>query len=125
VVQKWGTEELVETLEQGLTADPDHIGLLHFYIHAVEASSNPGRALQVAHRLSALPMEPAAAHLVHMPAHIYMRVYMRVGDWEAAVESNEHATHHALDYRLSNNPTAQPACGHCADFRTLPTSRLA
>jgi tetratricopeptide (TPR) repeat protein len=107
-----GTEELVETLEQGLTAEPNHIGLLHFYIHAVEASSNPGRALEVAHRLSALPMEPAAAHLVHMPAHIYMRV----GDWEAAVESNEHATHHALDYRLSNNPTAQRACGHCADF---------
>jgi hypothetical protein len=73
-----GTEELVETLEQGLTA-----------------SSHPGRALQVAHRLSALPLEPAAAHLVHMPAHIYMRV----GDWEAAVESNEHATDHALDYR--------------------------
>jgi hypothetical protein len=85
-----GTEELVETLEQGLTAEPNHIGLLHFYIHAVEASSDPGRALGVAHRLSALPMEPAAAHLVHMPAHIYMRV----GDWEAAA-SNPHATHHA------------------------------
>jgi len=107
-----GTEELVDTLEQGLTTEPNHIGLLHFYIHAVEASSNPGRALQAAHRLSAQPMEPAAAHLVHMPAHIYMRV----GDWESAVESNEHATHHALDYRLSNNPTAQRACGHCADF---------
>ena len=107
-----GTEELVETLEQGLASDPDHMGLLHFYIHAVEASSNPSRAFEVAHRLAALPMEPAAAHLVHMPAHIYMRV----GDWEAAVEANEHATHHALDYRLSNNPKAQHACGHCADF---------
>jgi len=107
-----GTEELVGTLEQGLSAAPNHIGLLHFYIHAVEASSDPGRAFQVAQRLSALPMEPAAAHLVHMPAHIYMRV----GDWEAAVESNEHATHHALDYRLSNNPKTQRACGHCADF---------
>ena len=107
-----GTEELVETLEQGLASDPDHMGLLHFYIHAVEASSNPSRAFEVAHRLAALPMEPAAAHLVHMPAHIYMRL----GDWEAAVEANEHATHHALDYRLSNNPKAQRACGHCADF---------
>ena len=107
-----GTEELVETLEQGLASDPDHMGLLHFYIHAVEASSNPSRAFEVAHRLAALPMEPAASHLVHMPAHIYMRV----GDWEAAVEANEHATHHALDYRLSNNPKAQRACGHCADF---------
>jgi tetratricopeptide (TPR) repeat protein len=107
-----GTEELVEILEQGLASEPGHIGLLHFYIHAVEASSDPGRALQVARRLAALPMEPAAAHLVHMPAHIYMRV----GDWEAAVESNEHAVHHALDYRLSFNPQAKHACGHCADF---------
>jgi tetratricopeptide (TPR) repeat protein len=107
-----GTQELVDTIEHGLAADPDHMGLLHFYIHAVEASDNPGRALPMAHKLAALPMEPAAAHLVHMPAHIYMRV----GDWEAAVEANEHATHHALDYRMSNNPNAQRACGHCADF---------
>jgi tetratricopeptide (TPR) repeat protein len=97
-----GTDELVQTLEQGLESEPSHLGLLHFYIHAVEASSNPARAFQVAHRLAALPMEPAAAHLVHMPAHIYMR--------------NEHATHNALDYRLSNNPKAQHACSHCADF---------
>jgi Flp pilus assembly protein TadD len=107
-----GTQELVENIEQGLASQPSHLGLLHLYIHAVEASNDPARAFPVAHRLAALPMEPAAAHLVHMPAHIYMRV----GDWEAAVEANEHATHHALDYRLSNNPKAQRACGHCADF---------
>jgi Flp pilus assembly protein TadD len=107
-----GTQELVENIEHGLAGHPNHPGLLHLYIHAVEASSDPARAFQVAHRLAALPMEPAAAHLVHMPAHIYMRV----GDWEAAVEANEHSTHEALDYRLSNNPKAQQACGHCADF---------
>lgn len=107
-----GTPELVDLIERGLRSHPGHLGLLHFYIHAVEASTDPGRALAAAQRLSALPMEPAAAHLVHMPAHIYMRV----GDWEAAVEANRHATHHALDYRVSSNPTAQRACGHCADF---------
>jgi tetratricopeptide (TPR) repeat protein len=107
-----GTQELVTSLERGLAQYPNHLGLLHFYIHAVEASNDAVRALPVARRLAALPMEPAAAHLVHMPAHIYMRA----GDWEAAVESNEHAIHHALDYRLSNNPKAQHACGHCADF---------
>ena len=107
-----GTPELVETIEQGLAKQPNHLGLLHFYIHAIEASSDPARAFPAAHRLAALPMEPAAGHLVHMPAHIYMRV----GDWEAAVQANEHAVHHALDYRLSNNPKAQHACGHCADF---------
>jgi predicted Zn-dependent protease len=107
-----GTQELVENIERGLASQPNHLGLLHLYIHAVEASSDPARALQVAHRLAALPMEPAAAHLVHMPAHIYMRV----GDWEAAVEANEHSTHDELDYGLSSNPKAQQACGHCADF---------
>ena len=107
-----GTQELVDNIETGFARQPNHLGLLHFYIHAVEASPNPARAFAVAQRLAALPMEPAAAHLIHMPAHIYMRV----GDWEAAVEANEHATHGALDYRLSNNPKAQRACGHCADF---------
>jgi len=107
-----GTQELVDSIQQGLASRPDHLGLLHFYIHAVEASPDAARAFPAAQRLAALPMEPAAAHLVHMPAHIYMRV----GDWEAAVEANEHATHEALDYRLSSNPHAQRACGHCADF---------
>jgi tetratricopeptide (TPR) repeat protein len=111
-IPETGTQELVENIELGLASQPNHLGLLHLYIHAVEASNDPARAFPIAHRLAALPMEPAAAHLVHMPAHIYMRV----GDWQAAVEANEHATHRALDYKLSNNPKAQHACGHCADF---------
>jgi tetratricopeptide (TPR) repeat protein len=93
---------------------PDHLGLTHYYIHAVEASNDPGRALAAAKRLGALPMEPAAAHLVHMPGHIYLRV----GDWAAAIEANQHSIHHALDYRLSSNPKQVRACGHCVDFLT-------
>src|SRR5579864_222865 len=106
------TPELVEDIETGLTQSPDHIGLLHFYIHATEASSDPGRALAAARRLASMPMEPAAAHLVHMPAHIYMRV----GDWESAVQSNVHAIHDALEYKRSEDVHAQRACGHCVDF---------
>jgi tetratricopeptide (TPR) repeat protein len=87
---------------------------MHYYIHAVEASNDPARALVVARRLGALPMEPAAAHLVHMPAHIYLRV----GDWPSAIQANEHSIHHALDYRLSNNPKQERACSHCVDFLT-------
>jgi tetratricopeptide (TPR) repeat protein len=107
-----GTQELVDDIEHGLAAEPNHLGLLHFYIHAVEASNDAARAAPMAHRLAALPMEPAAAHLIHMPAHIYMRV----GDWEAAIEANQHATHDALGYRISMDPKAQRACAHCADF---------
>ena len=108
------TPELVALLEHGLSRHPEHIGLMHYYIHAVEASDDPARALPVARRLGALPMEPAAAHLVHMPAHIYLRV----GDWPSAIEANEHSIHHALDYRLSSNPKQERACGHCVDFLT-------
>ena len=106
------TTELVALLESGLSRNPNHIGLLHYYIHAVEASSDPGRALEAAQRLGAQPMEPAASHLVHMPAHIYLRT----GDWQAAIEANVHSIRHALDYRLSNDPKQQRACGHCVDF---------
>lgn len=108
------TQELVSEIEQGLARHPQHIGLLHYEIHALEASEHPERALDAARRLSALPMEPAAAHLVHMPAHIYLRI----GDWPDAIAANVHATHHALDYRLSDNPKQELACSHCADFLT-------
>jgi tetratricopeptide (TPR) repeat protein len=78
-----GTEEIVATLESVLKHDPDHMGAVHYYIHAVEASRNPERALAGANKLAA--MAPAAGHLVHMPAH----VYIRTGDFEAAVKTNE------------------------------------
>ena len=106
------TAELVTLLEQALNRHPGHVGLMHYYIHAVEASDDPGRALAVARRLGSLPMEPAAAHLVHMPAHIYLRV----GDWQSAIDANVHSIHHALEYRLSSNPQQERACGHCVDF---------
>jgi tetratricopeptide (TPR) repeat protein len=101
------TTELVELLEHDLKRDPGHIGLLHYYIHAVEASPDPGRALDVAHRLAMLPMEPAENHLVHMPAHIYLRI----GDWASAIEANEHSLQHAFDYVIADNPKARPMCG--------------
>src|SRR5579859_1502092 len=66
-----GTNEIVATLEGVLRRDPSHIGAMHLYIHAVEASPHPERALPYADRIAALA--PAAGHLVHMPAHIYER----------------------------------------------------
>ncbi|PYX51082.1 MAG: hypothetical protein DMG79_04190, partial [Acidobacteria bacterium] len=49
-----GTEEIVATLESVLKRDPDHLGAVHYYIHTVEASNNPERALAGANRLAAL-----------------------------------------------------------------------
>jgi tetratricopeptide (TPR) repeat protein len=65
------TSEVIGTLESVLKQHPDHIGAIHFYIHAVEASPDPKRAEAYADRLAAL--SPGAGHLVHMPAHIYLR----------------------------------------------------
>src|SRR6202158_1007966 len=39
------TDEIVAVLESVLRREPDHIGANHYYIHAVEASTHPERAL--------------------------------------------------------------------------------
>ena len=80
-----GTEEIVSTLESVIRREPNHLGAIHYYIHSVEASSSPERALAGANRLAQLA--PAAGHIVHMPAHIYIRT----GDYEAAVKTNQKA----------------------------------
>lgn len=77
-----GTEEVVATLERALRLAPDHAGGCHFYIHAVEASETPERALPCAERLPRLM--PGAGHVVHMPAH----VFLRVGRYEDAARAN-------------------------------------
>ncbi len=66
------TAELVATLERTIKRYPNHPGACHLYIHAVEASTTPARAVPCADRLAR--MMPGAGHLVHMPSHIYMRV---------------------------------------------------
>lgn len=87
---KGHTLEAVTTLEDVLAHDPDHPGANHDYIHAVEGSKHPEWALASADRIGRLA--PAAGHLVHMAAHIYMRVG-RYHDAsvaaERAVESDE------------------------------------
>jgi tetratricopeptide (TPR) repeat protein len=80
-----GTEEIVATLESVIRREPNHLGAIHYYIHAVEASRTPERALAGANRLAQLA--PAAGHIVHMPSH----VYIRTGDYESAVKTNQKA----------------------------------
>ena len=83
---KPGTEEILSTLESILARFPNHPGACHYYIHSVEASLTPERAVACAERLPGLM--PGAGHLVHMPAHIYMRL----GRYHEAAERNAHAT---------------------------------
>ncbi len=81
-----GTTRLVGWLERAMRLEPKHPGACHFYIHAVEAV-HPQRAVPCAERLAALM--PGAGHIVHMPAHIYIRV----GRWADAIEINKRAVH--------------------------------
>lgn len=77
--------DIVATLETVLKRNNNHPGAIHLYIHAVEASNQPDRALPHAKRLGALV--PGAGHLVHMPAHIYYRV----GLYRDSLEANRRA----------------------------------
>ena len=74
------TAEIVAVLERTLRRWPDHIGANHLYIHAIEGSHQPERALGSALRLAS--SAPAAGHLVHMASH----VLYRTGEYEKAIE---------------------------------------
>jgi tetratricopeptide (TPR) repeat protein len=93
-----GTEEILAILEKALAKDPQHPGANHYYIHAVEASPNPGKGVAAAERLPALM--PAAGHLEHMPAHIMQRV----GRYEDAAEANRRGVAADLAYYAATKP---------------------
>jgi tetratricopeptide (TPR) repeat protein len=80
-----GTDEIIATLDAVLELCPDHPLANHLYIHAIEASPNPERAITAAERLRNL--QPGLAHNVHMPSHIDIRT----GQWLKAVHTNEKA----------------------------------
>ena len=103
-----GTDEIVTTLESVLARNPDHPGACHYYLHAIEASLQPELALPCAERLPGLM--PGAGHLVHMPAHIYMRI----GKYHEAVERNQQAAHVDERYLASQHPTGEYADGYYA-----------
>ncbi|HWB19778.1 MAG TPA: hypothetical protein VG711_05720 [Phycisphaerales bacterium] len=77
--------EIISVLESTIAEHPDHPGANHFYIHAVEASNNPQRAVASADRLRNLV--PGSGHLTHMPSHIDLRI----GHYNDAVIANQRA----------------------------------
>lgn len=84
-VPQKGTMEAIAALESVLVTHPMHLGANHYYIHVIEASPYPYRALLSADRLKTLL--PSSGHILHMPSHIYILV----GDYEQAALSNENA----------------------------------
>lgn len=79
------TPEIVRILEKTLQRDPEHPGSNHYYIHMVEASPDPARAMASADRLVSLM--PGVAHMVHMPSHIYIRT----GHYQKGINVNVQA----------------------------------
>lgn len=88
-----GTTEVLATLDAVQELNPDHPLALHLYIHATEASLNPGRADTAANRLRDL--QPGLGHLQHMPSHIDVRR----GRWREAVTANAKAIDADAAYR--------------------------
>ena len=95
-----GTDEIVATLETVLARNPQHPGANHYYIHAIEASSHPEKALASAERLPGLI--PGAGHIVHMPSHIFQRV----GRYADAAAANRAAVLVDLAYMDRAKPPA-------------------
>ena len=89
---KPATSVLMATLEGVIARDGNHAGGHHYYIHLIEASPTPERAEASADRLGSLM--PSAGHMVHMPAHIYLRV----GRYADAAEANVRAIAADEDY---------------------------
>ncbi len=92
------TPEILDTLKAALKLDPNNLNANHLHIHAVEASPHPEQAEASADRLRAL--SPDSGHLLHMPAHIYMRI----GRYADAAAVNEKAIANDESYRSHANP---------------------
>jgi tetratricopeptide (TPR) repeat protein len=87
-----GMPQAERTLEAVMRRFPYHPGANHFYIHAVESSPTPERAIPSAQRL--MGIVPWAGHMVHMPGHIWLVV----GDYNNAVAVNERAAEVDREY---------------------------
>ena len=94
-----GTEELVHTIETAIAKNPEHVGLIHLYIHAMEAGPHPEKPIPYASKLPTLI--PGAGHLVHMPTHL-SRV---AGRWDQAIDLNQKAAEVDEAYIQGQKPT--------------------
>ncbi|UNY98467.1 hypothetical protein MQE36_15475 [Zhouia spongiae] len=83
--KKW-TPEIVSLLESIMDKNPNHPGAHHFYIHAVEASTNPERSIKSAAMFDN-GLVPGSGHLTHMPSH----TYIRTGDYHKGTIANINA----------------------------------
>ncbi len=114
---KGRTPDIITTLEKVIARDPNHIGAVHYYIHTMESSATPERALPYLPRLAAAA--PGLGHLVHMPFHIYNRI----GDYRRAIWANQAAVTADEIYIARAKPTGiYPAAYYPHNIHSLLAS---
>ena len=106
------TPATIARLQTVLARSPHHIGANHFLIHATEESPHPELGVPSADALAALTFEPAAEHLIHMPAH----TYMRVGRYHDAGDANARAVAAFRTYLASDPAGHGDYFGHDCAF---------
>ncbi len=89
---KPGTEDILLLLESVLRREPDHPGANHLYVHVLDTSPHPERALASAYRLTQIV--PGAGHILHMAGHIFWSF----GDYQMTARINERAVQADRDY---------------------------
>lgn len=97
------TPAIRSVLEKTLATSPEHPGLNHYYIHVMEPSPYPEKAMASADRLGRL--NPGLAHMVHMPSHIYLRT----GHYGKGYRANEEAVAQFNGYLDLYPPVAEGA----------------
>lgn len=112
-----GTPEILSVLQSVLKRDPRHLGAAHFYIHAVEGSPNPERALVYTEMLPSLA--PSIGHIVHMPAHIYIRTGDYLSAEDACVKAARLDENHIRD---SSKPDMFTVLSYLHDLYFLATA---
>lgn len=108
-----GTERIMTVFAKSLPRYPDHPGMLHFYLHALEMSPDPDRCLAECERL--LHLVPDAGHLLHMPSHIYVLV----GRYAEAVLSNQKAIAADRKFFKANGAANFYTLYRCHDYHML------
>ena len=109
------TAEIIEVLERMLwlvqeRGDAPHPGVLHMYVHAMEMSPHPERALRAADALRELPTD--AGHLRHMASHIDIQI----GDYHAALVANDRAIEADRKYLVQEGPFNFYTLSRCHDY---------
>jgi hypothetical protein len=108
-----GTQAILHVLSSALQSAPNHPGLLHMYIHAVEMSPSPGDALTACDALRDLV--PDGGHLLHMPSHIDVLV----GDYDRAIICNDKAVAADIKYLNLRGANNFYTLYRCHDYHLL------